>query len=1470
MTVTATLDNPAKSDVTVRLFRVGGSVATLADFTLPAPFMISTGATSADATIVIVDDAVDEQDEDMVIGARAGNLSSAALTVTISDDDTAGVSVSETTRTVTGARSATYTVLLDTQPTRPVTLTPASAATGTVTVATANSDNVLTFTTNNYSTAQTVTVTGVAAGSASVTHTAASRDPKYNNISVADVAVTVDAPFVVSAATVTVQEPGTVEYTLKLAVAPTHSVTVTPASAATGVATVSGPLTFTATNWDTTQAVTVTGVAEGVTSVTHTSASDDSDYSISTGAAAVAVTVTPAPGLRFSTESVVAVGTGTVTYTVKLATAPTADVTVTPTSADIDKATASTANGDDRLTFTATNWDTTQAVTVTGVTTGTTSVTHASASDDSVYAIAAAGSVGVTVSTAPALLFNTTTVTAVGTGTVTYTVKLATAPTADVTVTATSEADAVATVSAAVTFTTSNWDTVQTFTVTGVTTGTTSVTHTATSAGDAGYRIAAAGSVGVTVNPRVLVIDADSLLLLGVGEANEAQYQIRLASRPDNQVIVTITSADEEIATVTGSRTFMSTDWNEAQTVTVTGVATGVVSVTHSVSSSDTDFAYDTAGTVAVSVAAPVSPDTLVGNAGQAGQGIYNVGGSTGNRRTVSQPFTTGRHVFGYTLTAVDVRFFNSLASSSDASNIAVELWTDSSGEPGAKLADLTVPSHIPKAWVTFTAPAGTVLRPATIYHVVVDAMGATDTQLTIHLTTGGVEDAGAAPGFSIADNALRNGDEGWVDATNAQDAAFVRVRGRANSEDPDFSLVSNLSQQQAVEGWTLTTGGKVSGAFTTGAHGSGYTLTSIEVDLETSGSGLSAADRVALKAEVWTDSSGDPGSKVATLTIPSAVSTGVVTFTAPAGGVSLDSSTVYHFLLDGTSITTGPELQITASDDEDVDSFSDWSIADAFRFFSTGSWGTDSSANMIAFAVKGTLNDPTDLASLTAATSTDGSTFTGTLALTPTFDAAVTVYAGSVPNNVTHVQVTPTLADATSVVKVGLGSSLATVASGSASAALALTVGSNTVNVEVTSADGSITKTYAVTVTRRAAVTAGTVHIWSVTPQDKALTVHVDRAVGVCYGGVRVRVKDTDLATMGSQPGPWREFDSLRLADGVCDTRSSVRVSYARPALVNGQTYEVQAIGVIDAADSYTPWSASADGTPEGMVADAVSLIALTGVTSTDGSDFTAGALTLNPAFGEDNEFYSVAVAGSVTHIKLTPTVKTTGATVTVGRKGATAAAVTSGSASGALALRPGYDDYEVKVTSGSDTQTYTLRVVRLVTPTITAAPAVLNGKPAISYTVPASRVRAGYTTAIQIKKADESWPARDAGPSVTSGSIDGGGQIYDTADNPLRFGSLKKNTAYHVRAHWVDGSGTVVDVSLPLEASSSQVAVTTWDLPGAPTAVTATAASATSLSVGWTAPTTTGGSGLSISGYRVRWRVADADLSRGRCSAR
>ena len=126
---------------------------------------------------------------------------------------------------------------------------------------------------------------------------------------------------------------------------------------------------------------------------------------------------------------------------------------------------------------------------------------------------------------------------------------------------------------------------------------------------------------------------------------------------------------------------------------------------------------------------------------------------------------------------------------------------------------------------------------------------------------------------------------------------------------------------------------------------------------------------------------------------------------------------------------------------------------------------------NYIVTITRQAASSNNNLSALTAQSAASaGGTYSG-LTLNPsTFSAATTAYTATVPNATSHVKLTPTVADTgKATVQVGKGTSLASVNSGSASAAIELSVGANPITVRVTAEDSS-TRDYTITITRRAA----------------------------------------------------------------------------------------------------------------------------------------------------------------------------------------------------------------------------------------------------------------------------------------------------------------------------------------------------------------------------------------------------------------
>ena len=200
-TLTVTLSEAAPADgVTVAVIaEFSGHTAQAEDVgSIVTEAVVSGGSAGVDIAIPLVDDNIDEGDETFAVtvavpeGWSVSGLGADAVTVTIRDNDTAGVSVTPTALNVAEDGSVTYTVVLDSQPTADVTVTASSGDGGAAGVTPAS----LTFAPSGWNIAQTFTVSGVADDdrddeSVGVNHSATSQDRRYDGIAVSSVAVAV-------------------------------------------------------------------------------------------------------------------------------------------------------------------------------------------------------------------------------------------------------------------------------------------------------------------------------------------------------------------------------------------------------------------------------------------------------------------------------------------------------------------------------------------------------------------------------------------------------------------------------------------------------------------------------------------------------------------------------------------------------------------------------------------------------------------------------------------------------------------------------------------------------------------------------------------------------------------------------------------------------------------------------------------------------------------------------------------------------------------------------------------------------------------------------------------------------------------------------------------------------------------------------------------------------------------------------
>ncbi len=338
----------------------------------------------------------------------------------------AQVTVSETALTVTEGDSATYTVVLVTEPTDDVTITVARSS-GDDADLTVSSDTdtdtdidsvTLAFTNSNWNMQQTVTILAAEDddsehGTAMFTHAVAGPGI-YDGLTAPGLTATEndnDPPgIMVSETALAVPEGGSATYTVRLVTQPTDDVTITVASPTGDDDLTASPdtLTFTNSNWSMQQTVTILAAddadgAPGIALFTHAVAGPGAYDGL------------PAPGVRATEDDNDTIGViisptalsvpegGSATYTVRLGTKPlfddvTDDVTVEATRDQRSDANLTVSSDTDTdmdtesvtLAFTNSNWNTEQTVTVTAAedadeVDGVAIFSHTTASPDEFY-----------------------------------------------------------------------------------------------------------------------------------------------------------------------------------------------------------------------------------------------------------------------------------------------------------------------------------------------------------------------------------------------------------------------------------------------------------------------------------------------------------------------------------------------------------------------------------------------------------------------------------------------------------------------------------------------------------------------------------------------------------------------------------------------------------------------------------------------------------------------------------------------------------------------------------------------------------------------------------------------------------------------------------------------------------------------------------------------------------------------------
>ena len=211
VSVTVKLSADPERTVTIPITHTPQDGATSADYSgVPADVTFNSGDTEMTFTFTATADDVDDDGESVKLtfgstlpaGVTEGTTNETVVSIN-DDDDSIGVKISKTSLTIEEGSSDTYTVVLNTQPAGDVTVTIGGNSGTDVSL----DKTTLTFTDQDWETAQTVTVTAEHDGDGAdeddviLTHTAASADDSdYDGISVDSVTVSItddDKPGVV-------------------------------------------------------------------------------------------------------------------------------------------------------------------------------------------------------------------------------------------------------------------------------------------------------------------------------------------------------------------------------------------------------------------------------------------------------------------------------------------------------------------------------------------------------------------------------------------------------------------------------------------------------------------------------------------------------------------------------------------------------------------------------------------------------------------------------------------------------------------------------------------------------------------------------------------------------------------------------------------------------------------------------------------------------------------------------------------------------------------------------------------------------------------------------------------------------------------------------------------------------------------------------------------------------------------------
>ncbi len=528
------------------------------------------------------DDDLSDFSDTIVLSATGGiNALETTKTVDVSDDDSpVGTIVLSPTETlvIDEGESGEFTVRLSVKPNADVTID-LSKSRDDISL----SRTRLSFTESDWSDAQTITVSaehdddhlsftdtivlsasgGIEAPDATKAIEVIDDEPPAGTITLSP------------AGTLVIDEGGSKSFSVRLGSRPQIDVIVALSKTDADISLVPARLTFTASDWNRPQSITVRADHDDDAS----SEADIITLSASGGLVATATKTvnivdddSPTGDIILSPAGDLAVDEGgTASFSVRLGTRPQIDVIValSKTDADISLTPA-------RLTFTASDWNRPQSITV-----------RADHDDDAsneadIITLSASGGLVATATktvdiadddppTGDIILSPAGDLAIDEGGSASFSVRLGTRPAGNVTVTLSKTVDDVSLSPTRLTFTESDWDAPQDVTVSaGQDDDTENETDTIT--------LVASGGFVARATKRVNISDGDTLIpaivlspagILTIDEGESGEFSVRLGTRPAKSVTVALSKTVDDVSLSPTRLTFTESDWNRQQSVSV-------------------------------------------------------------------------------------------------------------------------------------------------------------------------------------------------------------------------------------------------------------------------------------------------------------------------------------------------------------------------------------------------------------------------------------------------------------------------------------------------------------------------------------------------------------------------------------------------------------------------------------------------------------------------------------------------------------------------------------------------------------------------------------------------------------------------------------------------------------------------------------------------------------------------------------